>query len=177
MRSSLPCGLSRLISVLVLLLVGLAFSVAQEQPETAAIHGKVTDRTGAAVRDGKAVLASAAGARLAIPVNDKGVYSVTGLLPGTYTLTVSAASFADRVFANFTLTPGKMLTLDATLEPASAKPAVEAEGGGRWSKVPLPAPGKLQRVARAPLTGRRPTQPRPSWQMQKRSFRMRRGET
>ena len=105
---------------------------------TAAIHGKVTDRTGAVVRDAKAVLASATGARLAIPVNDKGVYSITGLLPGTYTLTVSAASFADRVFANFTLTPGKMLTLDATLEPASAKPAVEAEARSRWTKCRSP---------------------------------------
>jgi hypothetical protein len=110
--------------VLTLLLVGLSFSAAQGQPQTAtgAINGKVTDRTGAVVRDAEAVLTSASGARLAIPVNDKGAYSVEGLYPGTYTLTVSAPGLADMVFANFTLTPGKKLTLDATLQPVSAMP-------------------------------------------------------
>jgi hypothetical protein len=92
----------------------------------ASISGTVTNRAGAVVRDAKVVLTSDTGARLATPVDDKGVYSITGLYPGTYTLTVTAASFADVVFNNLNLTPGKKLTLDATLEPASAKPAVEA---------------------------------------------------
>ncbi len=132
MRSFVLFRCSRVIcSALTLLLLGSSFGVAQEQASTAtaAVHGKVTDRKGAVVRDAKAVLASATGARLAIPVNDNGVYSIAGLLPGSYTLTVSAASFADRVFANFILTPGKILTLDATLERASAKEAEGAEQG------------------------------------------------
>ena len=53
---------------------------------------------------------------------------MTGLYPGTYTLTVSADNFDDAVFSNINLTPGKKLTLDATLKPASAKPAVETGG-------------------------------------------------
>ncbi len=147
MRSSALCRFSRAISLLTLVLLGLSFGAAQEQPqaaaEKAAINGRVTDRTGAVVRDAKAVLTSASGARLTVPVNDKGVYSVTRLYPGTYTLTISAANFADMVFANFTLTPGKKLTLDATLEPASAKPAVEAGGVEASEQTAAPRSQKI----------------------------------
>jgi hypothetical protein len=107
--------------------LGLSLGVSQEHSATdrASLSGTVTNPTGAAVRDAKAVLTSSTGASLAIPVNAKGVYSVTGLYPGTYTLTVSAPNFADVVFDNVALTPGRKSTLDATLEPARAKPAVE----------------------------------------------------
>jgi hypothetical protein len=122
----------RFIGILMPVFLGLSFSFGQEQANTltdnAGISGKVTDQAGAVVRDVKAVLTGATGARLAIPVDDKGVYSVTGLYPGTYTLTVAAPSYADTVFANIKLTPGRKLTLDAILKPASAQPAVEAGG-------------------------------------------------
>ncbi len=127
-----PSGFSRVISVLTLVFLGWSLSAAQEQPKTAtdkaSVSGKVTAQTGAAVRDAKVVLTGAGGARLGIPVNDQGVYSITGLYPGTYTLTVSGTNFADVVFEGLALTPGKNLTLDATLQPASAQPAVEAGG-------------------------------------------------
>ncbi len=140
MRSSVP-WVSRFIVVLTLALLRLSFSYGQEQAKTeadkAAISGTATDQTGAVVRDAKAVLTSATGARLAIPVDDKGAYSVTGLYPGTYTFTVSADNFADAVFSNINLTPGKKLTLDATLKPASAKPAAWRVARSKWNKVPL----------------------------------------
>ncbi|MGA3089187.1 MAG: carboxypeptidase regulatory-like domain-containing protein [Terriglobales bacterium] len=119
---------SHLLSILVLVCLSLAVSRAQEQPvaDKGTIRGKVTDRTGAVVANAEVVLASGTGARLAVPVNDKGQYSVTGLYPGTYTLTVSAAQFADVVFDNITLAPGRQLTLDATLQPANAKPVAGA---------------------------------------------------
>jgi hypothetical protein len=126
---------TRVISVLMLVFLGLSSGVGQEQPQadtdTASLSGTVTDKSGSIVRNAKAVLATSTGARLALPVNDKGVYSVIGLYPGTYTVTISADTFADVVFENINLTPGRKLTLDATLEPASAKPAVEAESAGQ----------------------------------------------
>lgn len=139
MFSCAPYIVFRILSVLTLVLLGLSLSAAQEQPNTpedkASLSGKVTDRTGAVVRDAKAVLTSDTGARLVIPVNDKGIYSVSGLYTGTYTLTVSAPSFADIVFDNLNLTPGKKLTLDATLEPPSARPAIEAGGAPAAKKI------------------------------------------
>jgi hypothetical protein len=142
-----PCVLR----LLTLLLLGLSISAGQEQPtaapDKASVNGTVTDKTGAVVRDSKAVLARD-GARLAISVNDKGIYSITGLYPGTYTLTVSAPNFADVVFENFTLTPGKKLTLDATLQPASATPAVELAAAEQVQQgaAPVSAPA-AQKIA------------------------------
>jgi hypothetical protein len=113
-------------------LLTVSLSAAQEQPAAAeaetSIKGKVTDKAGAVVRDAKVVLTSPLGASLAIPVNDDGAYSVTGIRAGTYTLSVSADNFAEVLFEHLNLTPGKKLTLDATLEPASAKAPVEATG-------------------------------------------------
>src|SRR5580700_11558881 len=122
-----------------LVLIGLSLSAAsaaaQEQPDTAtdkaSLSGTVTQKNGALVHDAKAEIKSASGARLALPVNDKGVYSITGLYPGFYTVTISADNFAEVVFENIDLTPGRKMTLDATLEPASAKPAVAADGSGQ----------------------------------------------
>jgi hypothetical protein len=154
---SVPCSaavvLPRVISVLMLVFLGWSLSAGQENPQEqakmaadkGAISGKVTDQTGAVVRDARAVLASDTGAKLAIPVNDKGVFSVTGLYPGTYTLTVSAANFADVVFDNINLKPGRGLTLDATMKPASARPAVEAEPVGQGA-APRSA-GNVQKIA------------------------------
>jgi hypothetical protein len=96
----------------------------------------VTDQRGGVVGAAKAVLTSDAGLGLAIPVDEKGFYSVTGLFPGTYTLTVSAPGLADMVFHDFTLKPGKKLTLDATLQPVSAKPTIEAGATGQAEQAP-----------------------------------------
>ncbi|MFZ3262365.1 MAG: carboxypeptidase regulatory-like domain-containing protein [Terriglobales bacterium] len=136
----------RFIGALALVLLGSSFSPGQEQKMTAdkaGLRGIVTDQNHAVVRDAKAVLASTTGARLALPVDDKGVFYVTGLNPGTYTLTVSAASFADRVFASFTLAAGRTLTLDTTLEPAGASPAIEAGGAEQMERGASPPAQKI----------------------------------
>ena len=134
MRPSAPCVCYRVISVLTLVLLGLSFGFGQEQPKTAAdkgaINGTVTDQTQAVVAGAKALLTNDAGEKLEAQVNDKGVYFFTGLKPGTYTLTVTAPNFAPKTFDNITLTAGLELTLDASLEPASAKEEVNVESAG-----------------------------------------------
>ena len=134
MRPSAPCVCYRVISVLTLVLLGLSFGFGQEQPKTAAdkgaINGTVTDQTQAVVAGAKALLTNDAGEKLEAQVNDKGVYFFTGLKPGTYTLTVTAPNFAPKAFDNITLTAGLELTLDASLEPASAKEEVNVESSG-----------------------------------------------
>jgi hypothetical protein len=134
----------RIFSVLALVFLWLSLSAAQEQPkmstDKASLTGKVADPRGAVVRDAKVMLTSAAGASLVVPVNAKGVYLVTGLYPGTYTLTASAANFVDVVFDNIVLMPGQRLTLDASFSPASAKSAVETSSTQQLQPgVPAPA--------------------------------------
>ena len=123
-------SLSRVVGVLTIMLLGFLLSPAQDQPGTeTSISGKVTDQSGAPLPNAKVVL-STMGAGLVIPVDNKGSYSLSGIYPAVYTLTVSAPNFADVVFNGLNLTPGKKLTLDATLEPAGSKPAVEAGAEG-----------------------------------------------
>jgi hypothetical protein len=138
--------------MLTLLLLGVSLSLAQEPPKAAAgegsIHGKVTDRRGAVVHNATAVLTStiAASVGLAIPVDGNGVYSVTGLFPGTYTVIVSSEGFADVAFENVYVKAGRDLTLDATMEPGAAKPAMEA--GETEQGAPSAAPAPLaQKIA------------------------------
>src|SRR5882724_5978376 len=135
-KSSVTVGFSPVLNLLVLLLLGSSLAVltvAQEKPSVAtaelgAIRGTITDPAHAGVPDAEAVLTSAtdAGANLAIPVDNQGAFSVTGIVPGTYTLTVSAPGFADKVFEGIAITPGLPLKLDASLKPASAKTSASA---------------------------------------------------
>lgn len=128
MPVSARCCWSRVAYVLAMLALSVCLSAGQANgpDDKASITGRVTNESGGILREAQVVLASATGARLAIPLNDKGVYSVSGLIPGTYKLIVSAPNLADAVFDNINLQPGQQLTLDATLMPISAKPAVEA---------------------------------------------------
>ncbi|MGA9355532.1 MAG: carboxypeptidase regulatory-like domain-containing protein, partial [Terriglobales bacterium] len=129
MSSHVASLVFRVAGILALALLGLSLSAAQEQAQTetstGAITGKVSDQAGVALPNARVVLRFMT-ANLVIPVNDKGFYSISGLYPGVYTLTVSAPNFSDTVFDNISLTPGKKLTLDAPLEPAALKRAVES---------------------------------------------------
>ncbi len=128
MRFAAPWIVFRVISVLIVMNLAVSLGAAQDlSTDKGAIHGKVTNQAGAAVPDAKAVLTSATGARLAVPVDEQGKFSLRGLYPGTYSLMISAEGLSDFVFDSINLAAGKNLTLDATLLPASAKP-VEAAG-------------------------------------------------
>src|ERR1700690_578353 len=132
----------RVISVLMGLLFGLSLIAAQKEPsaagDMASLSGKGTDQTGPVVKDVEVVLTTASGVRLEIVVNDEGVYSVSGIYPGTYTLTISAANFADRIIDNIKLTAGGKLTMDATLKPASSQPAVALSAAGQTEQGSAP---------------------------------------
>ncbi len=156
-QSSASFVLPRVVSVvLALALFGLPLSAAQAQTESeadkGAISGTVTNADGAAMRDAKVVL-SVGPAALVIPVNEKGVYSITGLNPGTYTLTISADRYADVVFDNLSLTAGKKLTLDATMALASSKPAVEAGGAEPAGQSAVPAASHKIAGDKSAITG------------------------
>jgi Carboxypeptidase regulatory-like domain len=144
LSASITYVVGRFIGIFALIFIGLFVLHAQAQltvdTDKGAIKGTVTDRTHAGVSDAKVVLTSVMGARLVVPVNDKGTYSIAGLYPGIYTLTVSAADCADKVFDNVTVKPGVELTLDAELLPGiSGEGKTPSEGpvdSGEQSNVP-----------------------------------------
>lgn len=98
--------------------------------KTASISGTATDQTGAVITGAKATLTNQAGLKLETQSDDKGIYSFTGLAAGTYTLAVTTANFEPQRFDGIELAAGQELTLDATMQPASAKSEVNVEAGG-----------------------------------------------
>jgi hypothetical protein len=119
-----------------LLLIALAnplLGSAQEVANTdgkAVISGTVTDQTSAVLTGAKVVLTNPTGLRRETQTTAEGTYSFTDLEPGTYTLTVTAPNFADKILDNIPLSAGQALTLDTGLEPAGEKTEVNVESSG-----------------------------------------------
>ena len=128
MPASARCSWSRAAHLMALICLSVSFCAAQSNgpDDKASLSGTVRNESGSVLRDAQVALASSTGATLAIPLNDKGKYSVSGLISGTYKLTVSAPNLAEAAFDDVTLAPGQHLVLDATLMTISAKPATEA---------------------------------------------------
>lgn len=110
---------------------GASLGFAQEPPkapsDTGIINGTVTDQTQAVVPGAKVELTNEAKEKLETQTNDKGLYSFTGLKPGTYTLTITAPNFAVKTMDYINVTAGLESTLDASLEPKSEKTEVNVE--------------------------------------------------
>jgi hypothetical protein len=98
--------------------------------DKAAIHGTVTDQTQAVVPGAAVVLSNATGFKQETKTDDKGAYSFAGLAAGTYSLAITAPNFALKTLDYINVTAGLELTLDAPLEPASAKTEVNVESSG-----------------------------------------------
>ncbi|MHB8217281.1 MAG: carboxypeptidase-like regulatory domain-containing protein [Candidatus Sulfotelmatobacter sp.] len=113
--------------MLVLLLSCLCVA---QQPDKAVIRGTVTDQTQAVVAGATVVLSNGAGSKQETKTDDKGAYSFTGLVAGTYSLAITAPNFALKTLDYIAVTPGLELTMDAPLEPASAKTEVNVESNG-----------------------------------------------
>ncbi len=123
----------RLSCVLVLVFLPASMGFAQEGVKTdgkSVIAGTVTDQTSAVVTGAKVVLTNTAGFHKESQTGPDGTYSFSNLDPGTYTLTVTAPNFADKILDNIPLTAGQTLSLEASLEPAGEKTEVNVESSG-----------------------------------------------
>ena len=94
---------------------------------TGSISGTVTDPQGAVVSGAKMTLVGAASFKREAESAANGSFSFRDLAPGTYTLTVTAANFAQKVFSDINLTAGLELPLDIPLELPSATENVNVE--------------------------------------------------
>ena len=128
----------------------------------AIIRGTVTDQTQAVVPGASVVLTSVAGFRQEAQTNDKGEYSFTGLETGTYNLSVTSPNFAVKILDNIQLPAGLEVTLDASLEPASAKSEVNVESAslGQVETETAAVSGTItqQEIVKIGLNGRNFTQ-------------------
>jgi hypothetical protein len=95
---------------------------------SAALNGIITDQTGAVLIGASVTVTDSSGQKKAATSNERGEYSVGGLPPGSYSLTVTDPNFQDFHTENLLLTAGQELALDAVLQPAGEKTSVNVEG-------------------------------------------------
>ena len=129
---------------------------------TATISGTVADPTGAVLADATVTVSNSAGVKLSATSNAQGVYTVTGLPPGTYDISISAPKFKAFQTLGLTLAAGDTLPLDAALEAAGEKTEVnvEASSAGRVETENAEVSGTItqKEVATFGLNGRNFTQ-------------------
>jgi len=92
------------------------------------VAGTVTDSSGALIPGATVTISNSAGLRRSATANEEGEYSVAGLPPGTYDVTIAHPGFKDFQATAFTLQAGQTARLDASLEPAGAATSVTVKG-------------------------------------------------
>lgn len=114
---------------LAILMVGILFgapsAVWAQTGGAAGIQGTVTDQSGAVVPD---AIVTATNNDTHVATTRKstgeGLYTISPILPGTYTVTVKAAGFAEYVQQNFVIDALKLTGLDVVLKPGSESTTV-----------------------------------------------------
>jgi hypothetical protein len=110
---------SRFIAFLVFLLALLfSPSLRAQSTYTAQLTGVITDSSGGVVPAAKVTLTDeATNVPVSATTNDKGIYVLTGLRPGKYTLRAEATGFASAERRGITLAVSQETTLDLSLAP------------------------------------------------------------
>ena len=126
-RSIFACLAIAFLVAMVCVTSGPAWS--QATIATGAVQGTVTDPQGAAVAGAHVSVSSAASGKTVDLVTDaSGLYNVNNLIPGTYTIRVSATGF--KTFAvNASVQVGSITPGNVTLELGAASTVVEVSAG------------------------------------------------
>jgi len=96
------------------------------QSDNSAITGTVTDPAGAVVRNADVTVTSeVTGADRRTVTNASGFYSVNGLAPGKYTVTVSVAGFSTKTITNNSVDPSIPASVNVSLALSSDAERVE----------------------------------------------------
>jgi hypothetical protein len=104
----------RLFMILCIALAGTAV-FAQDIQTRGSIGGIVTDSTGAALPNAKVVVTGQQG-ETTVQTNDQGVYRVSDLIPGTYTVTIEQAGFKKHVSQGVVVSVGQQSNISPKLE-------------------------------------------------------------
>jgi protocatechuate 3,4-dioxygenase beta subunit len=95
--------------------------------KTASLTGSVTDPSGAVIANATVTVSNSAGFKQTATSDAQGAYTVSGLAPGTYDLSVSAPNFKIFQTSSISLSAGDVVPMDAALEAAGAKTEVYVE--------------------------------------------------
>src|SRR5262245_25011640 len=96
--------------------LALAAPVFGQQAATATIEGVVTDPQNAVIPGAKVTLKNVdTGLTRDGATDDRGIYRIAALPPGTYQISASGKGFAENKYGAVTLTVGQKLNVDLTL--------------------------------------------------------------
>ena len=123
-------SLSKLITRVTLLLVcGMFFAAAAQAQFKASVQGTIIDKTGAAVASAKVTLSNQdTGIQHEAMSSDSGFYRFTELPPGTYTLSVEAASFQRKEIKDLIVNAEQARGVDVALEVGQVTQTVTVSG-------------------------------------------------
>src|SRR5579864_5383696 len=142
-----------------LILVIISAAPAFAQIDRGAIEGKVLDASGSVVPKAMVTVTNkATGVGVTAPVNDSGEYQVLALIPGTYSVKVSADGFESVLHDDIELHVQDRLSVDFTLKVGSVKQEVVVTAGEPLLQTQTADVGSVvdeQRVNDLPLNGRR----------------------
>src|SRR5436853_624516 len=122
-----PLSRSAFRLVVALLVIG-SFAAARlhGQAVGATLSGTITDSSGGVIANAEAaILNTATGETRAVNTNAEGIYSAPNLIPGNYSVTVSATGFSKAVQSGITLTVGGSQTLNVTLKVGESTQTVQ----------------------------------------------------
>ncbi len=128
-----PFGISAIVGRILMSAIVMIFSVsaifAQAQVSTADLNGTVVDPNGAVVAGATVTARSTStGITRTVTANDSGEYSLIGLQPGDYEVTVEAATFKKTVISPVKLTVGQSASLEVKLELGTQDVIVNVSG-------------------------------------------------
>lgn len=130
------------------------------QSDNSAIVGTVTDTSGAVVRGAKVdVVSEVNGADRKATTNSTGFYSVNGLAPGKYTVTVVAPGFKVEEVTNNSVDPSIPSTVNILLKIGEATQKVEVTAGETPLDADTSTLGRVitgNQIENLPLDGRNP---------------------
>ncbi|MBV9625592.1 MAG: TonB-dependent receptor [Acidobacteria bacterium] len=142
-----------------LFLLGLATLPAFAQIDRGVIVGTVLDTSGAVVQQANVIVTNqATGVAVTAPVNAIGDYQVLALIPGTYSVKVSARGFETAVRDGIVLHVQDRLSLNFTLKVGAVTEQVEVSGAEPLLQTQTADVGDVvdsQKVNDLPLNGRR----------------------
>ncbi len=145
-------------ALLCMLIAGVGSSALWAQNAT--FSGHVTDSSGAAVRGAQIVIRNqATNVQSATKTNDVGLYTVPYLIPGTYTISVSANGFSTQNRVNVELQAAQEAVVNITLSVGSAAASVVVNGAEALLDKGNATRGEEvenTRVTELPLNGRNP---------------------
>ena len=139
-------------------IVILCFTTGLAQSGQAELNGQVRDQNGATIASATVRITELATNRIVnTTTNDDGIYNLTNLKPGLYSITVDAQGFKQSLREHIKLSTGERVAIDVTLEPGAVSESVLIRDDATLLRPETGSLGQViesRKIVDIPLNGR-----------------------